>query len=71
MTRADKGRRVVCRAVEDFRAELDGEPVAVSAGSLFDEAHPLVLANPERFVAEVVRYEVEQATAAPGERRER
>ncbi|HET6638593.1 MAG TPA: hypothetical protein VFH82_07425 [Gemmatimonadota bacterium] len=64
-------RRVVCRAVQDFPCEIDGEPVTVTAGSRFDMSHPVVLAHPEMFEKLPVRYEVEQATAAPGERRKR
>jgi hypothetical protein len=61
--------RTVCRAVEDFRCEHDGEPLVVTAGSRFDSEHPVVLAHPEMFETVRVRYEIEQATAAPGERR--
>lgn len=63
--------RRISRAIDDFRCEYDGEPLAVAAGSRFDSDHPVVLANPEMFETVPVRYEIEQATAAPGERRER
>ena len=62
-------RRTVCAATEDFRTEIDGEPVSVTAGERFSPDHPVVAANPSMFEHLPVRYEIEQATAGPGERR--
>jgi xanthosine utilization system XapX-like protein len=49
---------------------LKGESVMVLAGEVFDRNHPLVKQYPHLFGAQPVRESrVEQATAAPGEKR--
>lgn len=54
-----------------FFAEVDGEQIAVAAGERVRSGHPLLDSQREYFepVDERVKYDVEQATAAPGEKR--
>jgi hypothetical protein len=56
-----------------FSCELNGDKVFVTAGERIREGHPLLRAQPGFFepVDTSVKYDVEQATAAPGEQRER
>lgn len=58
-------------AKTSFACELDGEPVQVTAGERIRVGHPLLRAQPGHFepVDSTVHYDVEQATAGPGERR--
>jgi len=69
----EQGRRIYV-ARETFVCELDGSDVVVTAGvTRVREGHPL-LAGREMYFDELdVQYDVdvEQATAAPGERRKR
>jgi hypothetical protein len=60
-------------ARESFSCELDGVPVFVTAGERVRAGHKLLRQQASFFepADETVRYDVEQATAAPGERRER
>ena len=61
----------VFMATESFSAALDGEVVYVSRGDLVRAGHPLLRGREELFVpaTDRVRFEVEQATARPGELR--
>lgn len=54
-----------------FSCELDGERYQVTAGERIRFGHPLLRSQPDYFepVDTTVHYDVEQATAAPGERR--
>ncbi len=58
-------------AIETFSFALDGNPVIVHAGQTVREGHPILKAVPGHFVplVEHVDFEVEQASAAPGEKR--
>lgn len=58
-------------AKESFAATIDGDYVSVSKGDLVRAGHPILKGRESLFVpAEgYVRFDVEQATAAPGERR--
>ena len=58
-------RRTV-RATAAFVAFVDGRMVAVAEGELLSASDPVVKANPGLF-----EVPVEQATAAPGEKRKR
>ncbi len=61
-----RARSVVATA--SFLTDLDGEEHFIHAGEVLPATHPVVKARPELFEAEVP---VEQATAAPGEKRRR
>jgi hypothetical protein len=66
--------RAVYVARESFAAELGDERYNVQAGhTRVMEGHPLLTLRPDAFepVGRGVEFEVEQATAAPGERRRR
>jgi hypothetical protein len=70
MAKASKPAIVVAR--ERFTAEIDGEMFDVDAGDLFEADHPLPKKHPHLFLDPVFRFptkQVEQATAAPGEKR--
>jgi hypothetical protein len=58
-------------AKETFATELDGVPIVVHRKELVRSGHPLIDANPEKFepAERATRFDVEQATAAPGEKR--
>jgi hypothetical protein len=58
-------------ATDGFAAEIDGERYVVGKGELVRAGHPLIRAQPGFFrpADTAVRYDVEQATAAPGELR--
>lgn len=65
-------------AVESFVTHINGEPYQVSAGDLFDSNDPILKGREELFKpsgtnhirrSPMWRPEVEQATAAPGEKR--
>lgn len=59
------------RAKQGFSTDIDGVPTAIQAGELVREGHPLLLGRSEMFEPIIVQHEWEQATAAPGEYRER
>lgn len=64
------GKILVAR--ETFTAELDGSPVIVHKGvTRVREGHPLLKGREDLFelVDDTVHYDIEQATAAPGEKR--
>lgn len=59
-------------AVEAFTAEIDGLQYIVNVGERVRAGHALLRVLPtafERLVDQPVTYEVEQATAAPSEKR--
>lgn len=60
------------QAKESFVTHLDGEQVAVAAGDLVRAGHPLLNGREDLFKPAEgwVRFDVEQATAAPGEKRD-
>lgn len=62
----------IYEATESFSCEIDGELVPIAKGERVREGHALLRQYPAAFVAlsdQPVKYEVEQATAAPGEKR--
>jgi hypothetical protein len=68
------GEPNIVRAAEAFIGEVDGETLRVVKGDLFEANHPAVRKWPHLFVPIHIRYptaspKVEQATAAPGEKR--
>ena len=66
------GDRDILEAIESFTTEIDGKPYIINAGrSLVRASHSLVRARPEAFRPVKVHFDVEQATAAPGEKRAR
>jgi hypothetical protein len=66
-----KSRPEIYIAKRSFSCEIDGEPVFVVKGERARAGHPILRVCAEHFepADEYVRYDVEQATAAPGERR--
>ena len=59
------------QAKEPFVTMFNGEQVSVSAKDLVRAGHPLLKGREDLFkpAENVVRFEVEQATAAPGEKK--
>ena len=59
------------QAKESFVTMLNGEPQQVSAGDLVHPDHPILKGREELFqpARNHIRFDVEQATAAPGEKR--
>jgi hypothetical protein len=58
------------RAKEPFTVVMDGVQVVVNRGDLVREGHPLLKKHADLFTEGAeVRFDVEQATAAPGEKR--
>jgi hypothetical protein len=60
------------RPREAATGDIDGEPFVLNPNEIFDADHPIVRAHPGLFMpVEPTRSRpsVEQATAAPGERR--
>lgn len=59
------------RAKESFVTMFEGEQINVAAGELVRAGHPLLKRREELFeeVESFGRFDVEQATAAPGEKR--
>lgn len=60
-------------AKHSFSCEIDGQPLVVNRGERVRQGHPLLRTQAAFFepVDTSVQYDVEQATAAPGEKRER
>lgn len=57
-------------AKESFTTEVDGVPTIIRAGlDRVRAGHPLLEGREHLFEPLTVQYDVEQATAAPGERR--
>lgn len=65
--------RDLVQAKEAFSGAIDGERINARPGDLFEADHPAVRKWPHLFIPVVLRYpikrSVEQATAAPGEKR--
>jgi hypothetical protein len=60
------------RAKEPATGDLDGEPFVVNPSEIFADDHPIVRAHPDLFEPlepSRQRPDVEQMTAAPGEKR--
>lgn len=67
-TKTPKGKIFV--PVEDFTTEIDGQPVVFKRNQTrVREGHPALHGRQHLFQEMKVDYEIEQATAAPGERR--
>ncbi len=68
---AGKSKADIYVAKHSFAAEVDGESVFVNAGERVRSGHPLLAAQGDFFepVDQTVHYDVEQTTAAPGEKR--
>lgn len=67
---ATRGDLYVAR--ESFATRLDGVDISVVAGkTIVREGHELLDRFPDFFELVEAHYEVEQATAAPGEKRKR
>jgi len=57
-------------AKQSFATELDGVPIIVNRGATRVRAgHPLLKGREDLFELITVQYDIEKATAAPGERR--
>lgn len=57
-------------ATASFEAFVDGERVLVQRGKTrVREGHPILTGREHLFAPQTVRFEVEQATQAPGEKR--
>lgn len=68
MTTKTEGRLYV--ATESFTTEIDGQPVTIRQGvDRVREGHRLMQGREHLFELAPVDYDVEQMTAAPGERR--
>ena len=59
------------RANQGFSTMLDGEPLFVAKGELVHKDHPLLKGRSDLFepAENFGRFDIEQATAAPGEKR--
>lgn len=59
------------QARESFVTQMDGDTISVTKGDLIRKGHPLLKGRDELFepAEGYVRFDVEQATAAPGEKR--
>ena len=59
------------QAKESFGIQLEGEQITVQAGDLVRSGHPILKQAPDLFepAGGYVRFEVEKATKAPGEKR--
>jgi hypothetical protein len=59
------------QAKESFGIQLEGEQITVQAGDLVRSGHPILKQAPDLFepAGSYVRFDVEQTTKAPGEKR--
>ena len=68
-----KAKADTYRAKESFVTMFEGEQVAVAKGDLFDGSHRILRGRDELFEPverkDFVRFDVEEATAAPGRKR--
>lgn len=66
-----KGKPAYFRAKEGFGTVYEGQPIHVAAGELVRAGHPILKRREELFepVESFGRFDVEQATEAPGEKR--
>lgn len=72
MAKKITGDGTVWVAKESFVTEVDGERVVVQGGhTRVRDGHPLLKGREQSFEPLEVHFEVEQATAAPGEKRAR
>ena len=72
MARPADARTGIVAAREAFTAGYNGGTLDIRKGDLFEASHPFVKAHPELFTEARVHWSaphVEQATAAPGEKR--
>lgn len=68
----DTGDGSVWVATESFVTDLNGERVVVQGGhTRVRDGHPLLKGHEQSFRRMEVHFEVEQTTAAPGEKRKR
>jgi hypothetical protein len=69
MPRAKKAHLYMAR--ESFATMVDDEPIFVRKGELAHADHPILKSHAELFepAEDYIRFDVEQATAAPGETR--
>ena len=70
-TKTKSEGRDVYRPIEGFIADVDGSPVNFTRQTYVREGHWILDKWPHLFEPIRVQYDVEQATAAPGEQRER
>jgi len=68
---ADKTGREIYAPREPFIANVDGQEIVFTAQTLVREGHRVLELYPDAFEPVRIAYDVEQATAAPGERRAR
>ena len=70
---ARKAEPEIYVATQSFAAEVDGVPVVVAVGERVRRGHELLKQHGGYFepADQGVQYDVEQATAAPGEKRDR
>ena len=67
-----KTKPTLLAARDSFVGSIDGETIHIDRGDLVESDHPIVKKWPSLFAAPRLRYPmVEQATAAPGEKRKR
>lgn len=59
------------KAKESFVTHIDGEQISVVRGDLVRAGHAMLKGREDLFepATDYIRFDVEQATAAPGERR--
>jgi hypothetical protein len=69
ITKQETGRNVF-QPIDGFVAQIDGADVTFTQQTYVREGHWLLEKYPELFRPVRVQYDVEQATAAPGERRQ-
>lgn len=63
--------RNIYRPKEGFIAVIDGVEHALNSGHFFREGHPVLDKYPDLFEPVRVQFDVEEATASPGELRQR
>lgn len=69
-TKTHTGGRDVYAPIEPFVAEIDQAEVTFTEYTFVREGHPILEKYGHLFRPLRVQYDVEQATAAPGERRQ-
>ena len=72
-TKLEKTKTGYYEANQGFATTFEGEPLFVQKGELVHKSHPLLKGREELFdpADRITRFDVEQATAAPGEKRGR
>jgi len=73
LAKLEKTKTGYYRANQGFATTFDDEPLFVQKGELVHKSHPLLKGREELFepADELTRFDVEQATSAPGEKRGR